>query len=116
MSRFTVSPDNLRINVEDSLIEPYVLAASRALRKAGARKVYFVGLSERPYPILNERQDAQFTVLDPAVEPSNFLRSARILHRSAELVVVHSKRLRQSEWRRMATEIEANIREREDAD
>ena len=111
MSRFTPSNQNLSITIDDSAVEAHVVAAAQALLKAGARKVYFLGLDGRQYPSLEENACAGLTVLTPGQEPSNFLESSRIIHREGEIILVSGKVTHKAQWREVASEIEAVVRQ-----
>ena len=109
MSRFTPSNHNLRIAVDDSAVEAYVVAAARALLKGGARKVYFLGAPERQYPSLRQRGCAGLTVVVPGQEPSNFLESSRIIHGDGEVILVSANLMQKAQWREVASGIEAEV-------
>ena len=109
MGRFTPSNENLRIAVDDSAVEDYVVAAARVLLKDGARKVYFLGSREREYPSLVQRGCAGLTVLMPGEEPSNFLESSRIIHRDGEIILVGASAKHTAQWRELASGIEEEV-------
>ncbi len=109
MGRFTPTDENLRIEVDESSVEPYAAAAVRILVRSGERKVYFLAEGGRSYPSLMAAKDEGVTVVSAGQEPSNFLTSSRVLHRDGELVVVSSKVMRKDQWRKLASEIEAQV-------
>ena len=109
MSRFTPTNQNLSITIDDSAVEAHVVAAARAMLKAGARKVYFLGSGERQYPLLEKSACADLTVLTPGQEPSNFLESSRIIHREGEIILVNARVTHKAQWRELASEIQAEV-------
>jgi hypothetical protein len=109
MSRFTPSGNNLCIAVDDSSAEVYALAAAEALRKGGARKVYFRGVDGQDYPALVQLGQRGITLVLSGQEPSNFLTSSRVLHQDGELVIVSDKPMRKEQWWEVAESIEAEV-------
>jgi hypothetical protein len=109
MSRFTPSPDNLRIAVEDASAEAYAIAVARALAKAGERKVYFSSFVSLQYPELKRFKGVAVTFLSSGQTPPNLMQSSRIIHSKGQLVVASPRYLREDQWAKLGAEIESDV-------
>jgi len=109
MSRFIPSAENLRIEVDDASVEPYAIAAARALTRMGAQKVYFSSFVALQYPLLRRFKGAAITFLSAGQTPPNLVQSSRMLHSKGQLVLASPKVLREDQWRKIAADIEAEV-------
>lgn len=107
MTRFTVADDSLRIAVDDPSADAYAIAAARALVKSGERKVYFMSFVTLQYPELKRFKGATVTFLSSGQVPPDLLRSSRIVHSKGSLTVASPKVVRQDQWQKIASAIEA---------
>jgi hypothetical protein len=101
--------ENLLITIEDSAAEAYALAAIEALRRRGARRVYFRGVNGYEYPSLARLGPQGVIVVPAGLEPANFFASARVIHDEGELTITSDKPLREDQWRELGESIAADV-------